>query len=100
VFPGVTQLLEKQVRDPRDEPQLDLCQRTAGNRRWVAPSAEQPVDDRVEDRRVDIEDQVSFQRLGPQEIEAGRVLEAEDELAVGELIDAGELHLDDASQET
>ena len=34
--------------------------------------------------------------VGVDQIEAGRILEAEDELAVGELIDAGELHFDDA----
>ena len=40
-----------------------------------------------------------FERLGLEQIEAGRVLEAEHELAVGELIDAGELHFDDAPQQ-
>ena len=40
-----------------------------------------------------------FQRLGPQQVEAGRVFQAEDELAVGELIDAGELHFDDRPQQ-
>ena len=34
-----------------------------------------------------------------EQVEAGRVFEAEDELAVGELIDAGELHLDDRPQQ-
>ncbi len=53
----------------------------------------------IEDRRVDVEDQVAFQRLGLQQIEAGGVLQAEDELAVGELVDAGQLHLDDAAQQ-
>src|SRR5205814_2100126 len=92
--------LEKQIRDSRDEPQLDFGQRAAGDRRRIATPAEQPVDDRIQDRRVDIENQIAFERFGPQEIEAGRVLEAEDEFAVGELIDAGELDLDDASQQT
>ena len=64
-----------------------------------APAAQQPVDDRIEDRRVDVENQVAFERLGLQQVEAGGVFQAEDELAVGELIDAGELHLDDAAQQ-
>ncbi len=39
------------------------------------------------------------ERLGGEQIEAGRVLQAEDEFAVGELIDAGELDFHDAAQQ-
>ena len=82
-----------------DQPQLDLGQRPAGDGAGVFAAAQQAVDDRIEDRRVDVEDQVAFQRLGPQQVEAGRVFQAEDELAVGELIDAGQLDFDDRAQQ-
>ena len=95
VFPGVAEFVEEQARDARDEPQFDFRQRPPGQRPALAAAAQQAVDDRIEDRRVDVEDQVAFQRLGLQQIEASGILQAEDELAVGELIDAGELHFDD-----
>ena len=99
VFPGVAEFVEEQPGDPRHQPQLDFRQRPAGQRTALAAAAQQAVDDRIEDRRVDVQDQVAFQRLGLQEVEAGGVFQAEDEFAVGELIDAGELHLDDGPQQ-
>ena len=99
VLPGVAEFVEEQPGDPRHQAQLDFGQRTAGQGTALAAAAQQAVDDRIEDRGVDVEDQVAFQRLGLQEVEAGGVLQAEDELAVGELIDAGELDLDDAPQQ-
>src|SRR5439155_26198260 len=62
-------------------------------------AAQQTVDDRVQDRRVDIEYQIAFERLGPQQVEAGWVFQAEDKFAVGELIDAGQLDFDDGAQQ-
>ena len=82
-----------------DQPQFDLRQRPARRRRRLVAAAEQAIDDRIENRRIDVENQVPFERLGLEQVEAGRILEAEDELAVGELIDAGELHFDDRAQQ-
>ena len=95
VLPGVAEFFEKQARDARDQPQLDFGQRPPGQRSALAAAAQHAVDDRIEDRGIDVEDEVAFQRLRLQEVEAGGVLQAEDELAVGELVDAGELHFDD-----
>ena len=67
--------------------------------RGLAAAAQQPIDDRIEDRQIDVENQLAFERRGVDQIEAGRIFEAEDEFAVGQLIDARELHLDDRPQQ-
>src|SRR5262245_58471182 len=41
---------------------------------------------------------MAFQRLGLEQVEAGGILEAENKLAIRELVDAGELDLDNAAQ--
>ena len=56
------------------------------------------IDDRVEDRRIDVENQVPFERLGLEQVEARWVFEAEDEFAIGELVDARELHFHDRAE--
>ena len=100
VFPGVLHLLARTASVIRDTSRSSIS--VSGRRASGAgslPPPSKPIDDRKQDRQVDVEDQVAFQRLGLEQIEAGRVFQAEDELAVGELIDAGELHLDDAAQQ-
>ncbi len=76
---------------------------SVSGRRASGPGSRPPPSNRsmnrIQNRRIDVEDQVAFKRLGPKQIEAGRVFQAEDELAVSELIDAGELHFDDAAEQ-
>ena len=95
----MVQLAKEQTGDPRDQPQFDFRQRPTRQRSALPAPTQQPVDDRVENRRVDVEDQVAFQRLGLHQIETGGILQAEDELAVRELIDAGQLDFDNAPQQ-
>src|SRR5690606_4660413 len=95
VLPGVDHLLEKKVGDSRHQAEFDLGERTPGGWTRVVASPQQPVDDGEEERGVDVEDELPLERLGIDEVEAGGILEAEDELAVGKLVDAGELDLDD-----
>ena len=65
----------------------------------LAAAAQQTVDHRIEDRRLDVQQQAIVQRRGLQHMEARGRLEAVDELAVGALVDAGEAHVDAASQQ-
>ena len=68
-----------------------------GERPGFLATPQQPIDDGIEDGRVDIQDQVAFQRIRPQRVETGRVLQAEDKLAVSELVDTRQLHFYDCT---
>src|SRR5262245_28207905 len=94
------QLAEKQARNPPHEPQLDLRERASRDRSGVFAAAQQSVNDRIQDRGVDVEDQVAFQRFGSQQVEAGGILEAEHKLAVRKLIDARQLDFDDRAEQS
>ena len=85
------------IRD--DEAQLDFRQRSTDRRARVVAATQQAIDDRKEERQVDVENQLAFERGRVDQIEAGRILEAEYEFAVRELIDAGELQLDDGAKQ-
>ena len=61
-------------------------------------AAEHAVDDGIQDRGIDVEDQIAFQRFGLEQVEARRIFQAEHEFAVSELIHAGEFYFDDGSQ--
>lgn len=100
VRPGVFESLNGQRGDPRDELEFDFCQRPvreieAG---CLLASSQQPVNDRKDDRRVEVEDQVAVEFVCLQQVEARRVFEAEDEFAVGELVDADQLDFDDGAK--
>ncbi len=98
VFPGVAHFLEKQARDPRYEAQFYLRQWPAGQGADLAAAAQHAVDDGIKNRWIDVENQIAFQGLGLEQIEASRIFQAEHEFAVGELIHAGELYFNDGPQ--
>ena len=100
VLPGMAQLVEKELRDAGHQAELNFRQRPAGDGARLLAPPQQPVDDRIEDGRVDVENEVAFQRLRPQEVEAGGILQAENELTVGELVHARQLDLDDAAEQS
>ncbi len=78
---------------------LDLGQRPLRGRSIVAGAAQQAVDHRVQDRRLDVEHHPIVQPIGLENVEAGRRLDVIGELPVGKLIDAAERHVDGCAQQ-
>ncbi len=60
VGPGPLQIVQEQAGDAADQAQFDFRQRPTGDDTRFLAATQQPVDDRIEDRRVDVEDQVAF----------------------------------------
>ena len=86
------------VGDPLHQPLLDLRQRPLRDEQLGIRAAEQAVDDRVDDQRTDLQAELPVQLLGLEQVEAGRVRQAVDEFAVGQLLDVGDADLDDRPQ--
>ena len=64
VGPGFFQLVQKEIRDARHETQFDLCQRPSFDGSRFRSASQEAIDDREENLRVDIENQVAVERIG------------------------------------
>ena len=59
------------------------------------PSSQETIEDRKNDRRIQIENDVAVEGVRLEQVETGRVLEAVDEFAVRQLVDADQFDFDD-----
>jgi hypothetical protein len=90
--------MRRAVGDALHEPLLDLRERPLRDEQVGVAPAEQAVDDRVDDQRADLEAQLPVELLGLEQVEAGRVRQRVDELAVGELLDVRDGDFDDRAE--
>ena len=99
ILPGMLHLVEEQAGDPRNQPQFDFRERPSGGWSRGGRAAQETIDDGKQNRRIDIQNQLPFQGRRVDQIEAGWIFQAENEFAVGQLIDTGELHFDNGPQQ-
>ena len=100
IFPRFVKFREEQPGHLIDESHFKLGQWPAKLGTRFFPAPKQPVEQRKDDRRIDIEDDIAFKRCGPQYVEAGWILQAKYEFAVSHLVHTDQSDVHHASDQS
>ena len=96
---AVLELCQEDLNDSSDQTDSQSPSAVAESfRSAIGIASQHTIDNRIGQRRSNVENPVAIERLGIEHVEATGVVEAEDELAVGQLIDAKHLDLDHGPQ--
>ena len=98
-LPRLAEAVGCALEDLLDEPRLDEGHRALRDEELLVRPAEQPVDDRIDDERRDLEADLPLERRTADEVEAGGIGQPADELRVGHLGRARHADLDDRAEE-
>jgi hypothetical protein len=74
--------MRRPIGDPLHQPLLDLRQRPLRNEQLRIAPAQQPIDDRINNQRADLQTKLPVQLLGLEQIKTGRIRQRMNEFAV------------------
>src|SRR5439155_17520375 len=98
IAPRLRQVMCGPISNPLHQPLLNLRQRPLRDEQIGVRSAQQAIDDRINNQGADFQTELPIQLLRLEQIKAGRIGQRVNKLAVSELLNVGDVHFDNGSE--